>query len=161
MASGDTLYTHLARASSPPSSNAAPMGRRNGIDLLSIDVGEATLFLFGMPRHYAGGGVTLTFRLMTAAAATGNVKLGAQFSRLDGVDIDDYTFADLKTTADVAVPTSGSGVEFQTPLIVANGSEMDGIVGGSLGVLRVSREAATTDEAVGDLQLIAVEMRET
>ena len=69
MAAGNSLIIFNALANEPPSSNYATLDTRNGQPCLDFDAStdESAIFSGLLPRHYAGGG--LTVRLYWAATS--------------------------------------------------------------------------------------------
>ncbi len=160
MPSGDLLHTLMARAATPTDSSPAAAGRRNGIDCIQFALTEETQFVFVLPAHYEDGGITLTVHMMMASATTGNVELSFEWCDLTGEDADSYTLTSPAATADIAVPAT-NGEIFTTSKAFTDGANIDNLSASALGILRVSRTAASASEASGDLQLIAIEVRET
>jgi hypothetical protein len=164
MASGDTLHALFPEDASPPISNYARRDERGATDpfpVLDFAVGESAVFPMVLPRHYAGGGVT--FRLICAAtsATSGNFKLATAVERhqVGTDDLDASSFATAVTPADTAVPgTSGETVAIENAH--ADGSPIDNAVAGELVRVKVTRSAASSSEASGDIELVGIEVRE-
>jgi hypothetical protein len=165
MASGNTLITFTPLHNQPPASNYAVLGSRNGHATLEYDAGTAWAGIFGgvLPRHYAGGGITVTLVWMAASATTGNVVWKCDVERhqdgTDDLDADSFDTASAQS-ATAAVPST-SGVVKYTTLAFTN-SQIDGLAAGESFRFRVQRDAAhASDTAAGNAQLLRVELRET
>ena len=75
MASGNTLFTLFPEDASFPSSNPGGPSTRNGTPIIAFNqtTAEGIFFVFIMPRHYAGGGITCTIYCASASATSGNI----------------------------------------------------------------------------------------
>ena len=86
MASGDTLLIFTPLSNEPPSVNPATLDTRNAHPVLDFDavVPEAAVFSAVMPRHYAGGGVTVylhwAMTTATSRATTANTAVAGRRS---------------------------------------------------------------------------------
>jgi len=163
MASGDTLINFTAQEYQPPASNYAQYGFRNGHPHLAFDqtVQEATFFGNIMPRHYSGNGVDLVLHWIAASGVvTNKVAWDIAFERMsDGTtDLTADSFATAVSVAGVTVPGT-SGIEGQSSVNIPS-ANMDGIVAGDTFRMRVRRDPTVSPNAAGDIQLIAVEMRD-
>jgi hypothetical protein len=171
MASGNTLLVFTARDGVPTATAGAVHGisaggstPAEGYPVLAFDsaTDESVDFMGVLPRHYGGGGLTLTLYWESAAATSGAAVWNAAFRRIadDAEDIDtshtyDYN-AVTATTADVAGEVDYAAITF------TNGADMDSLAVGELFVLRINRDADNgSDDLVGDALLIAVEIKET
>lgn len=162
MASGQTLCVFTALHGEPPASNAATPDLRNQHPVLDFDAStEKTVCFTGvMPRHYSGGGIDVLLHFSAAATITGAGVWGTAFERLAPGEqsMDTDGFAAEKTVA-VNVPTTGTLTA--VALVQHSGAEVGGVTGGDPFRVRVARKAAdAADTASGDLELIAVELRE-
>lgn len=163
MASGQTLAFFTPRQDEPPASNPATFVVRNGRLLLAFDqtTQEIAVFSGGMPRHYAGGGIT-AYLTWLAVPTSGSVGWDVTFERTsDGsLDTDSDGFATAQTVTASAVPGT-SGVEKTTTVaITAGAAGTDSVIAGDHFRLRVRRDVAN-DDAAGDAQLVLVELKET
>jgi hypothetical protein len=164
MASGDTLVVFTANASIQTASNYAFADARNNHPVVSYDgtTGSAAMFEAIMPRHYAGGGVTVYLHWSAASATTGDVRWTSAFERLEeaGTDTDADSFAARIASDSTCTATSGA-IRVMT-LVHTNGAQMDSLAVGEGFRLQVEREAAaTSDTMVGNAQLVKVEIKET
>lgn len=163
MASGDTLIVLLPFNNEPPSTNPATPTKRNFHPVLDFDatVNESAVFTFILPRHYAGGGITVYYHIAMTSAVSGDVDIDGQFERIgNGIqDIDTDGFAAVKSIDNTVVPaTSGLVLRIAGPTF-ANGAEIDSLEAGELGRFKVLRDAAA-DTATGDMELLAIEFVE-
>lgn len=163
MATGQTLLTLTPLANEPPSSNYATLDTRNGHPVLNFDTTtqEAAIFSAVMPRAYSGLGVTVYVHWMAASATSGTVGWDVSFERMSDAttDLDSDSFATAQTIT--AATTSGtSGIVTVTNVAISNGASMDSVVAGEAFRLRIRRDVAN-DNATGDAQLLAVEIKET
>src|SRR5262245_30591134 len=97
MAAGDTLVVFTPTQDEPPATGYATLGTRNSHPLLDFDGSsdEEAVFTAIMPRHYTGGGLTITTYWSFASATTGSLRVQASVERLDvsNLDIDGDSFA--------------------------------------------------------------------
>lgn len=160
MASGDTLVVFTAlnairfTGSSPDSVNWGPV-----VDLAT---GDDVIFGAVLPRHYGGGGVTITLVYAMTSATANNIELTTTFERnTDGTASGTDSFAGSGgTTGDVAVPGTAGLFDYATTTHT-NGSDMDSLAVGETFRLKVARIIPTGTDATGDLELFSVEIRET
>ena len=166
MASGDSLCFANALNNQPPSTSFATFDIRNNIPVLDFDdtADEVARFGLFMPNHYSGGGVTLTIGWMATSATTGTISLDGAFKSItnDVDDIDSKTFASDNN----ANPTTSSvsGKVIYTTIDFTDGSDMDSVQAGEYFELRVRRDAngtTSTDNMVGDMELLFIEIKET
>lgn len=167
MASGETLCVFTPAANIPPASNYATLDTRNSTSphlVLDFDAStdEAAIFSGVLPKHYAGGGITVYIHWAATSATSGDVIWGVQFERIGegSQDIDSDGFASAKTVTATASGTSGN-VDIAS-VAFTNGAEIDSIAVGEVFRLKVYRDAdAGGDTMSGDAELLAVELRET
>lgn len=164
MASGNTLLTFFPEHNRPPASNYATIDSRNGHLCLDFDdtTQEAAIFPFIMPRHYGGGGLTVYIHFAATAAITGTAGFDVTLERVgDGQqDVDADGFATAQTVTAVTVPGTSGNIDIVNVAIAAGAGETDSIAAGEYGRLRLRRDVAN-DTAVGDLEVYAVEVKET
>ena len=163
MASGDTLLIFTALHNSPPASNPATFDVRNGTPVLDFDATtqEIAIFLGVLPRNYAGGGITVYPHWAATSATTGTIGWDVSFERIGDSqqDIDSDGFATAQTVTATTVPGTSGHVDI-TNVAVTTGANIDSIAVGEAFRLRVRRDVAS-DDAAGDAELLAVEMKET
>ena len=106
MASGNTLLTFGPLASEPPGSSFATLDVRNGHPVLDFDASadESALFSCVLPRHYAGGGVTVRLVWAATSATSGTCRWAVAFELLADAatqtdDLDTDSFATAQTAA--------------------------------------------------------------
>lgn len=166
MASGQTLIVFLPAHNEPPASAYATLDTRNGHPVLDFDAAtaESAVFSAVLPRHYAGGGITVNLHVSASGITTGDHVFGVAFERIgDGqqdVDIDGFT-ALVGSGFAVPVPAIDGNVDIAS-IAVTDGAQIDSIAVGELFRLKVTRVAADiADTAAADIELHAVELRET
>jgi hypothetical protein len=161
MASGDTLCVFTPLHGIPPASLFALQGARNAHPTLEFDAAAAWFINFEavLPRHYAGGGITVYIHWMAASATTGDVKWNTAFERMN-TDLDADSFASAQTATSTTNGTTG--IETVTAITFTDGAQMDSIAVGEAIRVQVSRDAAdAADTMAGNAQLISVELKET
>jgi hypothetical protein len=163
MASGNTLLTWRAADNEPPAANYATLDTRNGHLVLDFDdtTQEIAVFTAVLPRHYAGGGITVYLHWAATSATTGTVGWDVAFERIGAgsQDIDADGFATAQTVTAAAVDGTSGNVKI-TNVAVTNGANMDSIAVGEAFRVRIRRDVAN-DTATGDAELLAVELKET
>lgn len=165
MASGNTLAIFTPHQYEPPSSNAATPHARNQHPVLDFDdtTDEAAVFSDVLPQHYGGGGITAYIHY-SAAATSGKVRWDISFERIgDGQqDVDSDGFASAQSVNVAAVPATSGMVDIVS-IVFTDGAQIDSIAVGELYRIKVERKPSdgTNDTAVGDVELHAVELRET
>lgn len=164
MASGDSLIQFGPYHNEPPSGSYATLDTRNQRPVLDFDAGgsEAAIFSGVVPQLYAGGGVTVYHWVSFSSATAGSgIILGTFEAVKEGShDLDDDGWASA-STATFDVPAN-TGSQTIIPIAFANGGAMDDASAGDLFRYRIQRDAEnTTDNASGDLEIAAVEIRET
>jgi len=163
MASGDSLLVFTPQANQPPASNYATLDTRNNHLVLDFDdtTNESTVFSGVMPRHYAGGGLTVYIHYAMTTATSGDVDLDAAFERIGDQqqDIDSDGFAAVNSVDNTTVPGT-SGLVDIVNITFTDGADMDSIAVGEAFRLKITRDAAS-DTASGDLELLTLEIKET
>lgn len=164
MASGNTLLIFAAQDNEPPSANYATLDSRNQHLVLDFDASTDEFAVFSgiMPRNYAGGGVTVYLHYAMSSATSGDVVLTGAFERIGAgsQDIDSDGFASAQSVTSTVDGTSGN-VKIPT-IAFTNGAQMDSVAAGESFRLKISRDADNgSDTATGDLELVAVEIKET
>jgi len=163
MASGNTLCTFYPYDNEPPSANYATLDVRNLHPVLDFDAttNESAVFSGVMPQHYAGGGVTVYIHYSMTSATANTVDWDVAFERIGDqqLDVDADSFADVNSVDDTTVPGT-SGLVDVVSVAFTDGADMDSVAKGELFRLKITRDAAS-DDAAGDAELHAVEIRET
>jgi len=164
MASGDTLLIFTPYMNEPPSSNPATLDTRNLHPCLDFDAttNEDAIFSAVMPQSYAGTtGVTVYIHYSMSSATSGTVDWDACFELIgDGdLDVDADSFAAVNSVDDTTVPGT-SGLVDVVSIAFTDGADMDSVAAGDLFRLKITRDASS-DDAAGDAELYAVEIRET
>ena len=165
MAAGDTLIVLGPYHNEPPASDYATLDLRNLHPVLDFDdtTDEAAVFTAIMPRHYAGGGLTVYIHYAMTSAEAGDVIWEAEFERIGDQqqDIDSDGFAASLSSGAITVPGTSGLVDICT-IAFTNGAEMDSVAAGEAFRIRINRDADNAgDTAVGDAELLALEIRET
>lgn len=164
MASGNSLLMWTALSAEFPASNYATLDTRNNHPCLDFDSGateEICYFSGVMPQHYSDTtGVTVILH-WSCDATSGTVGWEVAFERLGdgGTDLDADSFAsDQTVTAETVDGTSG--IIDVSSVAVTKGANMDSVVAGDYFRIRIRRDTSA-DDAAGDANLYAVEIRET
>ena len=163
MASGDTLLVYTPLNNQPPAANFATLDTRNAIVVLDFDpdADEAAVFAGVLPRRYSGGGLTVTLHIMHTSATSGTSRWEAAIERMN-TDEDADSFAAAQSAACTANGTSG--IISTAAIAFTSGAQMDSLAAGEPFRLKINRDAngtTGTDDATGDAELVAVEIRET
>lgn len=162
MAAGDTLFTLTPQGAVAPSSNWAQLVQRNGQWVLAFDqtTQEAMTWPIFIPRLYSSTGITV-YVTWVSVPTSGTAGFDVAFERIgDGSqDIDSDGFASAQTITAVTVPGT-SGNSDITNVAVSDGANIDSLVGGEWGRLRLRRDVAN-DNAAGDIQVLGVEGKQT
>jgi len=164
MASGDTLLIFTPLNNEPPASNYATFDVRNYHPVLDFDATTnwSAVFSGVMPQHYAGTtGVTVYLHYAMSSAVADTVDWDVAFERIGDqqLDIDADSFADVNSVDNTTVPDT-SGLVDVVSVAFLDGADMDSVAKGELFRLKVTRDAVS-DDATGDAELLAVEIRET
>ena len=163
MASGDTLLTFTALGNEPPVSNAATLDLRNGHPVLDFGgpMNESAVFAAVMPRHYAGGGVTVYLHYAMTSATSGDIDWDVAFERIGDQqqDMDSDGFAAVNSVDNTTVPAASGKVDVVS-VALADGAEMDNVAAGEGFRLKITRDVLS-DTAGGDAELRFVELKES
>ncbi len=163
MASGDTLLVFTPLNNEPPAANYATLDTRNSHPVLDFNdaAAENAVFSAIMPRHYAGGGITVYLHYAMSSAVADTIDWDAAFERIGDqqLDIDGDSFAAVQSVDNTTVPGTTGLVDIVS-IAFTNGAQMDSIAVGELFRLKITRDA-TNDDASGDAELLAVELKET
>ena len=163
MSSGDTLLTFHPYNNEPPAANYATLDLRNIHPVLDFDAttNESAIFSAIMPRNYAGGGLTVYIHYSMTSAEADTVDWDVAFERIgdEQLDIDGDSFAAVNSVDDTTVPGTTGLVDIVN-VTFTSGADMDSVAVGELFRIQVIRDAAS-DDAAGDAELHAVEIKET
>lgn len=167
MASGDSLCTFFPQDGEPPSSAFASLDTRAGVAVLDFDDTTDESMQFGgfMPRHYAGGGITVTIGWMATdtTVTPHNVRWDCAFKSVsaDADDLDSKAFAAVNSVTDAEA--SASGEVAYAEITFTDGADMDSVAAGEYFRMIITRDAdhATDDDLTGDAEVVFVEVRET
>lgn len=164
MAAGDTLLVFGALQNEAPSSDYAVPYSRNARFVLAFDdaADQAAVFTGILPRHYAGGGLTVSLVFAMDTATTGDVVWTAAIERIGtSQDLDADGFAAAQSSGAVAVAGT-AGVPVVATIAFTDGAQMDSLAVGEAFRIRVVRDADNgDDDASGDAHLVVLELRET
>ena len=164
MASGDTLLILHPFNNEPPAANYATLDLRNIHPVLDFDAttNESAIFSAIMPRNYAGTtGVTVYLHYSMSSAEADTVDWDVAFERIGDqeLDVDGDSFAAVNSVDDTTVPGTTGLVDIVS-VAFTDGADMDSVAVGELFRIQVIRDA-TSDDATGDAELHAVEIKET
>lgn len=162
MASGNTLLTFEPLANEPPSTNYATIGSRNGHPTLQFDdtTSWSAIFTAVMPQNYANTTGITVYITATAVATSGTMGWLVALERMDSAtDIDSDSFASDQTVTAATVPGT-SGQPLTLNVAITKGANMDSVVAGDTFRIRVARDV-TNDTAVGNTEILSIEIRET
>lgn len=163
MASGDTLLVFTPLQNEPPSTDFATLDLRNGHPVLDFDaaVNESAVFTGVMPRSYGGGGLTVYLHYAMSSATSLTVDWDAALERIGDQqqDIDSDGFAAVNSVDNTTVPGTSGNVDIVT-ITFTDGVDMDSVAVGEAFRLKVTRDAVS-DDATGDAELLAIEVKET
>ena len=160
MATTDTIATFVPYDNEPPAASYATLDARNGQPVLDFDgsADEEAIFSAVMPSHYGGGGITVILHVAFTSATSGTANIECSVER-GSTDMDADSFDTM--TDGSATPNGTSGIETQVTIALANN---DSIVAGDKFRLKIRRDSDGTngtDDVTTDMELIAVELRET
>lgn len=165
MASGNTLVTWGAVDAISATATFDTRAMATGaVPVLDFDPGADEYAIFGavMPRHYAGGGLTVTIGWMATSATAGAVLWElALKSVTDDVDNLGSKAAAAANTATPTTATASGEVDYAT-ITFTDGADMDSVAAGEYFQAVLTRNADDgTDTMTGDAELVFIEIRET
>lgn len=164
MASGDTLAIFVPELNQPPASNYAVLNLRNGHLVLEFDdtTAWAAIFAGVIPRNYSGAGITVYLHWMAKTATSGTIGWDVTFESNTAAttDLDSDDFATAQTVTAATVDATSGKVTVTNVAITAGAAGTDSVAAGDAFRLRVRRDVAS-DNAAGNAQLLAVEIKET
>ncbi len=144
----------------------ATFDTRNNKSIVDFDAAsnEVAMFQGFMPRHYAGGGLTITVGWMATSATTGDTSWAIFFMSVsdDADDLDIKNFAAPNTNTTVDAPSASGEVDYFT-ITFTDGADMDSIAAGEMFYLLLMRDAqdSTNDDMAGDAEFVFMEIQET
>lgn len=166
MASGDTLIVWTPHSNEPPASAYATLDTRNAHLVLDFDgaTDEEAVFSGTLPRQYAGGGLTVNHHIAFTSATSGNVRLQGAIERIDAssLDIDADSFTAFQSAGGTAPGTSGQVIVVAVAFTA--GAQMDSLAVGEAFRYKLRRDAdgtSGTDDIATDMELLAIEVKET
>ena len=135
------------------------------VDVFDFDPGTTEEYIYFrgfMPRHYAGGGVTVTIG-WSSDATTGVCRWAVAFKSVtgDADDLDSKAFA-APNTVD-ATTASAAGEVDEASIAFTDGADMDSVAAGEMFFLEVSRNSSHANDTMNanDAELHFIEIRET
>lgn len=113
-----------------------------------------------MPRHFDGGGITLTILWTTASATSGTCRWRARLERYDtGVAISGASFGTQIEVTGTAPASAGNAIYTEIPF---SSSEIDSLAAGDAFRLEIDRQHDDAEDTITTfIELYAVEGRET
>ena len=162
MATGDTLCVFLPLQDEPTTTNMATIDFRNAHPVLDFDdtTAESAVWTGVVPRNYAGGGWTVYVHSAATSATSGTIGWTVEIERIGTAqDTDSDSFAGAQTIT-AATVSGTSGIVTIGNVAITDGANIDSVAVGEAFRIRVKRDVAN-DNAVGDAELFAVEIKET
>lgn len=165
MSSNDTLIVFTALQSEPPASAFATLDTRNSIPVLDFDdtTNETAEFSGVMPRHYAGGGITVTLGWMatdvTVTPHDVDWDVALKSVTDDADDLDTKAYAAVQSANDQNEASASGEVKYST-IAFTDGAQMDTVTAGEYFRMKVTRDAVS-DALTDDAELLFVEIKET
>ena len=146
-------------AASFPATNFATFDLRNRHPVLDFDktTQETVYFIGVMPDNYDANGIVVEVWWTATTVTSGTVGWDVSIELMTGFDIDGDGFATAQTIT-AATVSGTSGTVQSSSVEIADGTDMDSLVAGSLFRLRIRRDVAS-DDADNDAELHYVEMR--
>jgi len=152
-----TYASFTAKDNQPPSLNFATEDSRNSIKVLDFDdsVNESAVFLGIIPQNsYLTGGLKIRLHWLTTSAISGACRWGVSIERCN-TDLDSDSFT--TNIEQVFTSNATSGIINISEISLTN---IDGLLSDELYRLKISRIAShETDTILGDVELVAVEVR--
>jgi hypothetical protein len=138
----------------------------NVIPVLDFDPGATEEYIYFqgfMPRHYDGGGLTVTLG-WSSDATTGDVIWGVAFKSVtdDADDLDSKAFAAPNESAATTTATAAGELDYIT-ITFTDGADMDSVAAGEVFWLEVHRSSADASDTLNsnDAELHFIEIQET
>lgn len=165
MSSGQLLWAFFPGSETYPSSAFPTPGKRSNTDVINLDdtADENFEIPMWMPDNYDGGGITIRFGYMAASATSGTVSVDiALKSMTDDVDNISKSFATAINVNSTTASASGE-IKYQT-ITFTDGAQMDNVGANEwykINFLRDANSTSSTDNMVGDMQFVFLEVKET
>jgi hypothetical protein len=160
MAIGDTLLMFDPLANRPPTSGYATLDLRGQFIVLDFDASanEQAQFHAVVPRHYRGGDIKVLVSWTSTSATSGNAKLRVELTRLTSSgNLDSLPSVTGSADVVIAAPATNGNVGVAEFAAVA----VSDLAAGEMLLVRITRLATDgADTMTGDLELIAVEVKE-
>ena len=121
----------------------------------SSDTPAARSLPFTLPSTYTGGTITLRIAIAAASATAGNVKIDAQFRRMNDLLDRAFATAQTATVARGATPNAIQQLE-----ITFTSAQVDGAEAGMDVQLRLSRDNAVGTNAAGNIWVVNAQLSE-
>lgn len=163
MASGNTLSIFTPLSYEPPSSGMATIGIRSGRHVLNFDdtTDEYAMFTNVLPQQYGSNGLTAYVHYTTVSATGVGQFVGwkMSFERIGDniLSLDTDSFAYHKVGSGTVPNTLG--LVDVVSISFSDGSEIDALQAGEFYRIKLGRDTSN-DNAPGDAQFIALELRE-
>jgi hypothetical protein len=164
-ADSSTPANHGTLTSTPATCAATPDQTVAGDDRLDFDatVNEIAVFKLFMPRHYDGGGITVTVGVAASTATTGDMSFAIFLMSVsdNADDLDVKNFANPQLNQAVDAPTTLGNVRYFT-ITFTDGPQMDSVAAGEVFFLIIMRDAqdGTNDDMAGDAEVVFLEGQE-
>lgn len=175
MASGDSLCFFTPAMGQPGDADFATLDTiltasadepDHAMLVLDFDPGSTEEYIYFpgfMPRHYDGGGITVTIG-WSSDATTGNVIWGVAFKSVtdDADDLDSKAFAAPNESSADATASAAGEVAYTT-ITFTDGADMDSVAAGEYFFLEVHRSSADASDTLdsNDAELHFIEIKET
>ena len=157
------LILFTPQCNEPPAADGATLDVRNNHPVLDFDdtANESAIFSGVMPSTYGGRGVTVYIHYAMTSATAGTIDWDVAFERIGDqqLDIDGDGFAAVNSVDNTTVPAICGYVNVVS-VPFTDGADMDSVAAGEAFRIKITRDAIS-DDAAGDAELVAVEIRET
>lgn len=156
-----TLLQWSALARELPASNHGDDGERgtNPIPFHGLSTGDIVHFTGVMPQQFDAGASLFVRVHCTSTDTAGNFEIETAIDRIGTtLDIDGESYDTAINSGDEAI-NGTSGV----PQVISNEhttGDVDGLQPGELFRLKITRTTPSTDDATGDLQILAVDIQQ-
>ena len=162
IATGDTIERFTPGHCDPPATSYAREDVRSDnrvLDFRDSPTNENAIFSSVWPRNYGGSGITARVHFsMSSATSPQGVAWSGAFEA--GANLDVASFATAQSNSGTCPVVNGDVGVIEIPFL--HGAEMDSIAVGDryrFKLIRVTEDAG--DDASGDAEFLAVELKET